>query len=120
MSTGFSQNIPSGGSESYTVYTALLTQEATDDPVDTVLENTTGRTATWSYVGVGEYLLTFSGSNLDRSKTFILLGWGNGEPDTSIVFVNSGTPTITLKMYQSGVAIDEELFNTSFEVRIYP
>lgn len=39
----------------YKVYTALLSQSGTNDPVATVLENTLGQTITWSYNNVGSY-----------------------------------------------------------------
>lgn len=112
-------NINDNPARPYTTYTALLTQEATDAPTNIVLENTTGATGVWSYVGVGEYLLTFSDSILDASKCFILVGWGNGSVDTAICYVD-GPSTIRLSIYQDGIKTNEELFKTAFELRIYP
>jgi hypothetical protein len=47
-----------GGSSSYLVYTALLTQSGTDAPVATVLENTLGGAVALNYDGVGGYYLS--------------------------------------------------------------
>lgn len=105
----------------YLVYTSLLSQEATDAPTETILENTLGATATWSYVSTGEYLLTFSDAvlNYPSPKCFITVGWGNGAPDNMIAFVD-GYTTMRLQVYQNGVKTDEELYKTSFEIRVYP
>lgn len=43
-------------------YVALITQSGTNAPVATVLKNTLGGTAVWSYVGVGNYNLTLVGA----------------------------------------------------------
>lgn len=51
------QDNPSGG-VGYKVYSAYITQTATNAPVATVLENTTGETITWSRTGVGTYEAT--------------------------------------------------------------
>lgn len=40
----------------YKVYTALLSQTGTNDPIPTVLENTLGQTITWSYNGTGNFI----------------------------------------------------------------
>lgn len=42
----------------YKVYTALLTQSGTDDPVATVLENTLSGTPVWTRVDTGQYYCT--------------------------------------------------------------
>lgn len=44
-----------GATPQYKVYTALLSQSGTNDPVAVVLENTLGQTITWSYNNVGAY-----------------------------------------------------------------
>lgn len=76
----------------YKVYTALLTQNGTDAPVATVLENTIGDIV-WTYDSVGIYLgtlinaftsnKTFLTSNLDYSNADLervsYLSYGNSD-----------------------------------------
>jgi hypothetical protein len=50
-----------GGGSSYLVYTALLSQDGTDAPVATVLQNTLGGTVVWTRTGVGDYTGTLAG-----------------------------------------------------------
>lgn len=61
-----------GGSSSYLVYTALLSQTGTDAPVATVLENTLGFVPTYSYEDVGNYRINNTGG-FTLNKTFVLL-----------------------------------------------
>ena len=51
-----------GGSASYSVYTALLTQTGTNAPVATVLENTLGGTVVWTRDSAGFYTGTLAGA----------------------------------------------------------
>lgn len=61
----------SGGGLSYKVYSALLAQTGTDDPVATVLENTIG-TITWSRGGAGFYEATCTDCfTLNKTMVFI-------------------------------------------------
>lgn len=55
----------------YKVYTAILNQTGTADPVATVLENTTGATVVWTRASVGQYLGTFSSGVLTLNKTIV-------------------------------------------------
>ena len=52
------------------VYTALLSQSGTNDPVALLLENTFG-IIDWSRDGTGRYTATFSGYTIDPEKLFI-------------------------------------------------
>ena len=54
----------------YKVYTALLSQEGTDAPVATVLENTLGGIPTFTYDGVGVYTITLTGLLTANKRTF--------------------------------------------------
>lgn len=54
---------PSGGSASYLVYTAILTQSGLDAPtVTAVLENTLGGTVVWARSNIGRYTATLAGA----------------------------------------------------------
>jgi hypothetical protein len=52
----------SGGSASYLVYTALLSQSGTSAPTATILRNTLSGTPLLSYIASGEYHLTLTGA----------------------------------------------------------
>lgn len=56
----------------YKVYTALLTQEGTDAPIATVLENTLGGTVTWSYFNPSTYDATLTGG-FPANKTWCII-----------------------------------------------
>lgn len=64
----------------YKVYTALLTQTGTNDPVATILENTLGGEIAWSYDEVGVYIGVLNGIFLEN-KTFCLMGTNNNGED---------------------------------------
>ena len=72
---------PGGGSpggSSYLVYTALLSQTGTDNPVATEFANTIGQTITWARTGVGIYQ---TGVVFNPAKTYMFpFGsvWDNG------------------------------------------
>lgn len=105
----------------YDVYTALLTQSGTSAPTATVLENTTGRTITWSRTGTGQYRGTISGSSLAANKVYIYLQQPYAFPRKFSSIVLSGGSTILLDT-TDGVSTlaDSHLTNTSLEIRIYP
>jgi len=56
----------------YKVYTALLSQEGTDPPVATVLENTLSGTVTWSYSAANTYDATLTGA-FTANKTWCII-----------------------------------------------
>ena len=61
---------------SYSVYTAILTQNGTNAPTAVILENTLGFVPVWSYVAQGSYECTYlDGFTVD--KTIIFLGENN-------------------------------------------
>lgn len=111
--------IPTG--PSYKVYTALLTQTSTSDPVAIELENTVG-VITWEYVTVGGYKLTLP-SAYDPTKTFIMIGNGDTNAFGSFVWAKeTGNPneiTFYLTKVPSLTAEDNLLADTAFELRIY-
>lgn len=101
----------------YTVYTALLTQTGSGDPVATILKNNTSYTYTWARTAGGVYTITASGNAFTANKT--------------IVFNNSGvdiaggytppqwTRTSDTVITVTTGGIDNSMQNASFEIRIY-
>lgn len=108
----------------YKVYTALLTQTSTNAPTASVLENTFGITATFSYATPGQYYLHMSGQF--TTNTFII----NGSPDQGPIggdFAHFVTNKVssdiivlqTLDVNGAGL-VDGLLNDTSIEIRVYP
>lgn len=56
----------------YKVYTALLTQTGTDNPIAHVLQNTLGGTLVWTYDADGLYTATLAGLFNDFDSVFIV------------------------------------------------
>ena len=101
----------------YTVYTSLVTQAGTADPITTVLKNNTGYTYTWARTGAGTYTLTANGSAFTVNKTIVFnnngidVAGGNTPPQ----WTRTSDTVITL----TTGGIDTAMQNASFEVRIY-
>lgn len=103
----------------YTVYTAALTQPAASAPVATVLQNTTGGTFTWSYVGVGQFKIAVSGITLPANKVAMFMSSGSGESSlggkiTTTTQIDLEQFSVTADSYTNGMAA-----GTSIEIRIY-
>lgn len=119
----------------YRVYMALITQEGTDAPVATVLQNTLGFDLTWGY-SLGAYSATPSVvTTFDPTKTVLTVGNSNNTSFseynikkelklhfTNLQFVlNTGIITADTG---TGVFIDtaanDLLYRTPVEIRLYP
>ncbi len=109
----------SGGSASYLVYTALLTQSGTSAPVATVLENTLGGTVVWSYDDVGVYIGTLAGAFVIGQTACIMSPISGG---TSRLSPHSFNPDfVELYVYDlSDAGADDYLVSTFVEIRVYP
>ena len=105
---------------SYKVYTALLTQTGTSDPVATVLENTLGGSITWNRNGTGEYFYMSSGILIPNKTTFVT---GITEMINAVNISYSGAGDVG-KLYTKSVTDnsfqDSLLLNTAIEIRVYP
>lgn len=106
----------------YKIYTAILSQTGTANPVATVLENTTGATVTWTRGAPGQYVGTFSSAVLTASKTIIspiqLL-----PPYTNYAFTQqTGTSTVSITTTSTGANTDALLsaITSYIDVKIYP
>lgn len=115
----------------YKIYSALLTQSGTDAPVATVLENTIGAIV-WTRNGVGDYYGTLAGAFPDQSKVWfsIVPTWGGGSNDP-IPFFGIGyndANSIYVESFRlfsppdtaNNDPLDDLLFSTSIEIRVYP
>ncbi len=113
--------LPTGSSEpSYKVYTALLTQEGTNAPVATVLQNTLGVTPVLTRDGIGFYKITATGV-FEVGKTFVYanhialahIDEKVGITSSNVDFVRVTTTTT------AGVLSDNIIFNREIEIRVY-
>lgn len=98
-------------SQGYLVYCALLSQSGTNVPTYTELDNTTGSTITPTYVGSGQYKITFADSILSQGKTMVFIQQNDG---SVIQAYRSAIDEITIRTSADGI-----LYFTSLEIRIY-
>jgi hypothetical protein len=116
-----SQWVEQSGGVPYKVYTALLTQSGTDAPVATVLENTLGGSVTWSYFEQGTYNATLP--TAWTTEQIITINGAASEGLQNSAFAGSiaiadGVVQVTTGIVGSSL-IDDELFRTMLEIRIY-
>lgn len=107
----------------YKVYTALLTQSGTSAPTATVLENTLGGTVVWSYNSAGDYTATLSGA-FTSNKTWLMCNAGQTVDTYAGNFVIAELNLIDVNSVRvitstGGSGADDELLNTSIEIRVY-
>lgn len=110
----------------YLVYTALLSQESTDAPVATVLENTLGGTVVWSRAGVGDYWATSAGLFTEgKTACFVTTTLYNSN---SVCIGMTRQDNNACSLYSQSLATGAALdINTSdnpdvvsVEIRVYP
>jgi hypothetical protein len=104
-------------SRPYKVYTALLSQEETDAPVATVLENTLGEII-WTRDTDGEYSGTLNGAFLEN-KTFIIASINTGQGNTIIYSRDSNNLVYVSTSDAADTLIDNLLDQTPIEIRVY-
>lgn len=106
----------------YDVYTANVSQKATDDPTADELNNTTGATLTYKRNGVGDYEVTASAPIFDPiDKTQVWLNSGTPGSDGLPPKVEvTATDTIIIETQDETGALDDALLTIApFEIRIY-
>lgn len=109
-------------SSPYWVYTAILSQNGTNAPVATVLENTFGDTVTWTRLSSGQYRGSFSNASFQLSKFFAVVGRQNINTLTRLdIFGDSSIflGTATVSGAQTTSFSDNLMFNTCIEIRVY-
>lgn len=104
----------------YTSYVAAITQSGTSAPVAVVSQNNTGFTFTYSYVSVGRYLLTCSGTAFATAHSYVMTQ--NQAFTTPVLFESTTGGTTQLNLFTrktDGTNVDGSL-NGEIEIRIYP
>ena len=116
LATRYYSGSLTGGGASYDVYTALISQADTDDPVPIVLENTFGGSITWSYDDTGSYIGTLTGA-FTADKTAIIFN----TPLGFTAAYRSSVNTVTILTYDDSFTLANDMLNNTFiEVRVYP
>lgn len=103
-----------GSTATYKKYVALLTQSGLNVPTAVILENTLGGTPTMGRPNVGEYTVTLTGV-FTANKTTLIITPRDGEI-IGTRWTDANTITITTYL---GLASDNVLNNTTFEIRVY-
>ena len=105
----------------YTVYTALITQAAGNNPpIATVLQNTTGGTIAWTRSSTGRYVATISGKTYTANKTAVLVTFGGNNDNILRPVVSSTTAIDWYNIDSSDQAVSDTIAaTTTVEIRIY-
>ncbi len=104
----------------YKVYTALMNQTGTDDPVATVLENTIG-SISWSRATNGNYLGSLTGA-FPSNKTFLSLNNPLIIGDEGQIIISySNSDVVSVSSINAALeGSDGWINNVSLEIRVYP
>lgn len=105
------------------IYTALLTQSGTDAPVANVLQNTLGGEVAYAYsYEAGRYEVTLP-TAWPANKVATYIGPAS-EGLVNGAYAQSGSASPGIVIINTGIIgsgfIDDELFNTLFEIRVFP
>lgn len=106
----------------YSVYSALMNQSGTADPVATVLQNTISGTIVWTRADVGSYLGTLSGV-FTTNKVWGICQPGAFDTTTSVAQyavgrLNNDSVFLATTVNSSGGS-DDLLADSPIEIRIY-
>lgn len=96
---------PGGDSSAFKVYSAMVTQSATSDPVAVVLENTLGGTVVWTRDSVGNYSATLSGAFTANKTIFPSFLAPNYEDKAVVMSVSADVQNVdgVINMYRSDI-----------------
>ena len=103
------------------VYRALLTQNGTDAPVVTVLENTLGGEVVWTRVQAGVYIATLAGA-FPAAKTFVETPtvYVDLFDDATFKFERLNPNNLGLYTVMSNASADSVLTGHAVGVLVYP
>jgi hypothetical protein len=104
----------------YKIYSALLTQSGTDNPVAVVLENTIGGDIVWTRDNQGIYLGTTS-ALFDIDKTVFICGQSGYSSDGFTTCFYNSTSVVTVNTFDSTFSLNDQILGkTLIEIRVYP
>ena len=109
-----------GGSLPYKVYSCLLSQSGVNDPVATVLQDTTDG-FTWIRGDVGQYQAVAT-TPLSLSKTMVFVGRPNTRSLSNCASILTGAITLSSGFTTAGAFSfsDDTILRLSIEIRVYP
>lgn len=112
--------IPTTPEPLYKVYKALLTQDGTSPPVDTVLENTLG-TITYQYNATGNYNILSDGL-FTEFKTALIIppSIATRIGIISFTILDSNTINLLTTRLLTGAEDDSLLLNSFIQIEVYP
>jgi hypothetical protein len=103
----------------YQKYVALISQVGTNDPTLSILENTIGDIV-WTRNLAGEYYGTLLNA-FPINKTFIMINaFSNNASDSAAALWNTVSQVAVLTCDTSFTRVDNILYLTSIEIRVYP
>mgnify|MGYP003652414124 CR=1 FL=1 len=103
----------------YKVYTALLNQSGTSDPVAIVLENTlNNENLEFRRDAVGVYNIR-GGNGFTTDKTALFITSNNSDIKETFQILYSDTNNLYIYTKNSGNSADDLLQNTTIEIRVY-
>lgn len=103
----------------YRVYTAIISQSGTSDPIATVLENTLGQDIAWDRTSIGQYqasstgLFTYSKTTINSSQT------DNANQGITATYYNTSNTLVVATFDYAGSPQDGVLSESLIEIRIY-
>ena len=116
------QSIAGGGGTPYKKYVALLSQDSSNPPIPTVLENTFGGEVTFEYLSPGLYAVTFP-FIVPREKVWISLTNNQWGENAILQYDINGTPINGFTIYTSKFTLSSpaniSLEFASIEIRVY-
>lgn len=105
----------------YKVYTAILNQSNTGNPVATVLENTIGDIV-WQFADDGQFFASLT-DGFPNLKTWVSASQGNGASDSqgNLWFFRATQDLIALQQWQlAGGSYVNNMHDVCVEIRVYP
>ena len=112
------ENAPTVDSRPYKVYTALLTQEGTDAPVATVLENTLGEDIIWTRDSSGSYYGDTIGNVFTFNKTFTTIT-NKKIQNLQFISMQSETQVYVEQIIRTTSVYQDYMVEIPIEIRVY-
>lgn len=115
------QQTPIKQTQNYKVYTALLTQSGTNDPIVTVLKNELSGSINWTRSATaGKYDGELTGA-FTANKTAFFVGntWGLNYAITYLYRTDNNFLRIETNNILTGAYEDGQLYETTIEIRVY-
>ena len=108
-----------GNLPTYKKYVALITQSGTNAPTAIVLNNTFDGDILFTRFAVGTYTGKLDGIFPDENKVWMQIQNTYGTSPGVPYIYYSDVNNFSIETYVGGALSDDELYNTSIEIRVY-